>query len=170
MLCVCVCVCTHELGSMFSDYLSCLWSADWVFLFASGNVTEAIACSEWLTMVYDFALILLSLLLIYLKFESRFASHTFCTKMLQSNWRLKAIVPRVLFAAKRHGLLTFSCFIAESWILSFIGEICTHISTNPSYLISHCICLNTKTSLSMKARPADSGSFAWMPKLLMHKS
>jgi hypothetical protein len=34
------------------------------------------------------------------------------------------------------------------WV--FIDEICTHISTNPSYLISHCICLNTKTPWAWK--------------------
>jgi hypothetical protein len=61
-------------------------------------------------------------------------------------------------------------FIAKSWILSFYWwNLHPHLYQS---LLSHLPLhlLEYQNSLSMKARPADSGSFAWIPKLLMHKT
>ncbi len=186
MLCVYVCECTQIGVTICFHYMS-IRPSSVSSVFADDGLIDV----QWVTcnglwFCTHFAVIAT----VYLKVESHFASHTLCTKMLLSNWRLKAIVPKVLYAAKWLGLLTFSCVIVKSWILSFYWwNLRTRISTYPSYLISHCICLNSKTpnaqkldmqtldhllqyqnSLNSEAEHADFRLFASIPKPIKHKS
>lgn len=148
-----VCVWVHTWIGLYVFWLSIMslecWLSlpNWVFLFASGNVTEAIACSEWLTMVYDFALILPHIL-----------SAQKCCCLIE-DWNPLCLE----YFLQQNGILYWRSVVLllshGFWV--FIGEICTHISANPSHLISHCICLNTKTP---NAQKLDSVPSASVPK------
>lgn len=157
MLCVCVCVCTHELGSMFSDYLSCLWSADWVLLTESSCLLlemwqkqkHVVSDSQWSMILHSFCC---HCFLSIWRLKAVLPKHTFCTKMLQSNWRLKAIVPLSTFCSKMAWSIDIQLFYC--WVMDF--EFLLVKSAPP-----------TSLPIPLISSPI---AFAWIPKLLEHES